>query len=92
MTTGIRIQADPYLWPFDGPASPSTLAIIVIDMQVDFCGKGGYIDSQGIDLANTRRAIATILEANKSEHGIREAITKFRSYQTGGLASLFAAR
>jgi AcrR family transcriptional regulator len=41
---------------------------------------------------NTRRAIATILEANKSEHGIREAITKFRSYQTGGLASLFAAR
>ena len=60
MTSGIRIQADPYLWPFDGAALPSTLAIIVIDMQVDFCGKGGYIDSQGIDLANTRRAIAPI--------------------------------
>jgi len=58
--SGIRIQADPYLWPFDGPAHPSTLAIIVIDMQVDFCGKGGYIDSQGIDLANTRGAIAPI--------------------------------
>jgi nicotinamidase-related amidase len=60
MATGIRIAADPYLWPFDGPADPSTMAIIAIDMQVDFCGKGGYIDSQGIDLSNTRRAIAPI--------------------------------
>jgi len=60
MTSGIRVQADPYLWPFDGPALPSTVAIIVIDMQVDFCGKGGYIDSQGIDLSNTRRAITPI--------------------------------
>jgi AcrR family transcriptional regulator len=41
---------------------------------------------------NTRRAIATILESNKSEHAIREAITTFRRYQTGGLASLLAAR
>jgi AcrR family transcriptional regulator len=41
---------------------------------------------------NTRRAIATILASNTSEGAIREAITAFRSYQTGGLTSLFAAR
>jgi AcrR family transcriptional regulator len=40
---------------------------------------------------NTRRAIATILESNTSERAIRDAITLFRSYQTGGLASLFAS-
>ena len=57
---GISIIADPYLWPFDGPCSPATMAIIVIDMQFDFCGPGGYIDSQGIDLANTRGAIGPI--------------------------------
>lgn len=39
---------------------------------------------------NTRRAIATILESNTSERAIRDAITLFRSYQTGGLASVFS--
>jgi len=57
---GISINADPYTWPFNGPCPLSSLAIIVIDMQFDFCGPGGYIDSQGIDLANTRGAIAPI--------------------------------
>lgn len=40
---------------------------------------------------NTRRAIATILESNTTERAIRDAITLFRSYQTGGLAALFAS-
>jgi AcrR family transcriptional regulator len=39
---------------------------------------------------NTRRAIATILDSNTTERAIRDAITTFRSYQTGGLASLFS--
>ena len=54
------VDADPYPWPFDGPAHPESLAIVVIDMQADFCGKGGYIDSQGIDISATRSAIGPI--------------------------------
>jgi biuret amidohydrolase len=57
---GLTIPSDPYDWPFDGPCSLASVAILVIDMQVDFCGQGGYIDSQGIDLANTRGAIGPI--------------------------------
>lgn len=56
----IQVPADPYPWPFDGGLDPTTLAILVIDMQTDFCGEGGYIDSQGIDLSLTRRTIAPI--------------------------------
>ena len=54
------VPAEPYEWPFDGPVSRDRVALIVIDMQVDFCGPGGYIDSQGIDIAKTRRAIPAI--------------------------------
>jgi biuret amidohydrolase len=54
------INADPYPWPFDGSLSPDNTALIVIDMQVDFCGKGGYIDRMGCDISLTQAPIEPI--------------------------------
>lgn len=49
--------ARPYAWPWDGQVSAHRLAIMVIDMQADFCVKGGYIDAQGIDISAARAVI-----------------------------------
>jgi biuret amidohydrolase len=65
------VDANPYPWPYDGDLGPGNTALIVIDMQTDFCGKGGYVDSMGYDLSLTRapiEPIAALLEAFRERH------------------------
>ena len=54
------VSADPYPWPFDGDLRPDNTALIVIDMQTDFCGVGGYVDRMGYDLSLTRAPVEPI--------------------------------
>jgi len=54
------IAAEPYPWPWNGDLRPENTALIVIDMQTDFCGKGGYIDLLGYDISITRAVVPAI--------------------------------
>lgn len=57
---GRFVEAEPYLYPFNGDLRKENTVLLVIDMQTDFCGVGGYVDKMGYDLSLTRAPIEPI--------------------------------
>lgn len=59
-TIAPSVEAEPYRWPHDGSFHADTTALVVIDMQMDFCAPGGYLEAQGLSIAPTRAVIPRI--------------------------------
>jgi biuret amidohydrolase len=57
---GVFVKANPYPYPYNGDLRPANTVLLIIDMQTDFCGEGGYVDKMGYDLSLTRAPIAPI--------------------------------
>lgn len=57
---GCYIEAEPYPYPYNGDLRPENTVLLIIDMQTDFCGIGGYVDRMGYDLSLTRAPIEPI--------------------------------
>lgn len=50
----MHVKAEPYVFPHDDSLGPATTALLVIDMQRDFCEPGGYLtESQGYEPLRT---------------------------------------
>ncbi|MEP4379785.1 MAG: isochorismatase family cysteine hydrolase [Paracoccaceae bacterium] len=54
------LVAQPYAFPFDGNWNPQNTALIVIDVQTDFCLPSGYVDQMGVDVGLTGGVIEPI--------------------------------
>ncbi|KAJ9299695.1 hypothetical protein DTO271G3_2579 [Paecilomyces variotii] len=52
-----QITAVPYDWPHDATMTPFTTALVIIDMQKDFCSPGGYMEYQGYDISANQALI-----------------------------------
>lgn len=56
----LKVRADAYDFPCQGQLAPDNSALIVIDMQVDFCGAGGLSTVSETDLEMMREPIEPI--------------------------------
>ena len=74
----------PYAWPCSSPLGldASTTALILIDMQVDFCGLGGYVHQMGYDVSLTRAPIEPLKRvlAAARQAGVRVLAGPLRTY------------
>jgi biuret amidohydrolase len=85
---GRFIAADPYPWPFDGDLRPQNTALMVIDMQTDFCGIGGYVDKMGYDVSLTRAPIGPIRAVLKAMRGAGFQVIHTREGHRADLSDL----
>lgn len=59
----ITVDAVPYTWPHDRRLDPARTALLIVDMQNDFCAEGGYVHCMGYDIAAAREIIPAIQAA-----------------------------
>lgn len=60
------IPGDPYDFPIDGPLLPEHTALMIIDMQRDFCDPSGYMHTRGGDVGLARAIVPRIIAVREA--------------------------
>ena len=55
-----QVPGDPHPWPRDAGTASSACAVIVVDMQEDYCSPGYYMDRAGYDTKRLREPVECI--------------------------------
>ncbi|KAL8784275.1 MAG: hypothetical protein Q9195_009111 [Heterodermia aff. obscurata] len=67
--TGGPIKATPYNWPHDASLAPNTTALVLVDMQQDFCRPGGFLEHQGEDISPFGKIIPSLVRLLQAFRG-----------------------
>jgi nicotinamidase-related amidase len=82
------VDANPYPWPYDNRSAASNTALVVVDMQFDFVGRGGYVDRMGYDLSAVRAPIEPIRALLARARGLRMHVMHTREGHRPDLSDL----
>lgn len=72
------IRSDPYDFPITGALQPKQTALLIIDMQRDFCDPMGYMHRRGDDVSHARSIVPNIqqVRACARAHGMPVIYTR----------------
>jgi biuret amidohydrolase len=62
----MNVASEPYKFPIDGSFDPKEAALLIIDMQRDFCDPRGYMGSRGDDVMAAQALIPRILAVREA--------------------------
>ncbi len=73
-----QVQGDPHPWPHNGRTPAAACAVLVVDMQHDYCSPGYYIAQAGYDTKRLRAPIRPIRQvlAAARVHGLHVLYTR----------------
>ena len=69
----VSIKARPFDFPYDGRLDPARLALLVIDLQIDFVSPEGYLAKRGYDVTPVRAilpAVHAVIDAVRRVGGL----------------------
>lgn len=86
-----QVPGDPHPWPRNPSTALSACALIVVDMQHDYCSPGFYIDRAGYDTARLSEPIPRIRQALAAARRAGLRVLYTRHGRIPGSASTTAA-
>lgn len=86
------VHAQPYDFPIVGTLQPAHTALLIIDMQRDFCEPDGYLHARGEDITVTRAIIPVIAKVRSAAERIGMLLIYTREGHAPDLSDLPAVK
>jgi len=88
--SGGPIKARPFDFPYDGQLDPTRLALLVIDLQIDFVSAEGYLAKRGYDVTPVRAILPAVCSVMKAVRSVGGLVVYTRQGYRADLADMTA--